>query len=1061
MKIPYSPGILILLLFPLSLLAQQTQPRITSIRQERTNIVVEVQAPAGIRRVTLECRERLGPGAWQPRAVTRLDGSGGSVTFRIARSLETELMRVRGDATDPLPSSFYSGTTTYVGAQGNSSGPVPGAFDGRTGPATGAPTEPSRDVVESDIWKIRDNTLYFFNQYRGLQLIDITHPDAPALQGIYSLPAAGEQMYLLGTEHVVLLARNGCYYTYTGDESQALILLDNHDTPEVTARLGVSGYIRESRMVGTALYIASQVYRPIPNSNPAVWEWGTLVSSFDLTDPSTPVSRGTLWYSGYGYEVAATDHYFFVIGQSPTNWWQSTVHLVDISASNGAMRDVNSVTPAGRVPDKFKVDLNGSILTLISQTANNTVLETFSLQSPETPRKLGELTVGTTERLHATRFDGNRVYIVTFHTQFQIDPLWIVDLSDPAHPAIRGHLEIPGWSTFLQPLGNRLVALGIETNRTTVSLFDVADPASPYLFSRVMLGSGWSWSEGNWDEKAFNVLADAGLILVPFQSWTTNRYLQQVQLIDLESDSLTLRGVIDHQFQPRRATVFGDRILSVSAQELLSVDATDRDHPEVRAKLDLAWPVDRVFVHGNHLLEVSGGSRSWGWWIVPDQPNPVIRVAAMEAPDRVLTSFTLSNGLPIIGATKQGRYLYVAQSPSIWYYPWLLLAPDSPDSPTNTIPFHLTIFALDNLPQLSVAGEVEVETKAQSWGSDLQALWPKPGVLVWIGGGFDYWWWPIDAPMAGVRDSVAPWFWWPSTGGQLLAFDVSHSDAPSLASEVSLLSSNNWWSFSKGFTAEGLVYLSHYTSEFVVGLELPWSTAAYTNITYNETTGESETNVYPAGAWVQRNFLDGVDYADAKNPTVRQPVNISGDLQGISHQGALLYTLASEWHWETNNNGYAYTRWTQKLDALAYDGVSAHLVDSLALASSWPRPIDVVGNNVFLGRSGYDYTTTNRYPHYLEAWSVADTGKFTQLGRLTLETPAQDLRDYPGMLAAQQSDNTILLIDLATPASLSVIGRGRPAGCLWFDISHTDGNSSDGLWIPLGGFGAGHVATTR
>ncbi|HMJ65744.1 MAG TPA: beta-propeller domain-containing protein, partial [Candidatus Binatia bacterium] len=772
--------------------------------------------------------------------------------------------------------------------------------------------------------------------------------------------------------------------------------------------------------------------------NPATWEWGTQVASFDLADPAAPVSRGTLFYSGYAYDVAATERYFAIIGQTPTNWWQSIVHLVDISAPDGAMQRVTSVTPVGRVPDKFKLDVNGTVLTIISQVQNPpaTVLETFSLEDSDTPAKLGELTVGTTEQLHATRFDGDRVYIVTFHVQNQIDPLWIVDLSDPVHPAVRGELEIPGWSTFLQPLGNRLVALGIETNRTTVSLFDVAVPAKPSMLSRVMLGSGWSWSEGNWDEKAFNVLSDAGLILVPFQSWNTNRYVQQVQLIDLGSNSLALRGVIDHQFQPRRATLFHDRILSVSAQELLSVDATDRDHPEVRAKLDLAWPVDRVFVHGNHLLEISGGSHSWGWWFVPAQPNAVIRVTSTEAPDNALTSFALSNALPIIGATKQGNYLYIAQSPAMWYYPPIYIANSGTGAITNPpTPFHLTILNLDNLPQLSVAGEIEVNTEAPSWGSDLQALWVKPGTLVWVGGGFDFWFRCLGCPVAvdaGPARASAPWFW-PSTGGQLLAFDVSHSDAPAFASEVSLINSNNnWWSFSKAFTAEGLIYLSHQTSEFVIGLDVPWANRAYTNIVYNQTTGQSETNIYPAGAWVQRNFLDVVDYADAKNPTVRQPVNISGELQGISHQGALLYTVSSEWHWETNSSGSRYTQWTQKLDALAYDGVAAHLVDSLALASSWPRPIDVVGNNVFLGRSGYDYSTTNRYPHYLEVWTVPNTGKFTQLGRLTLENPAQDLRDYPGMLAVQQSDQTILLIDLANPASLSVIGRDRPAGCLWW-----------------------------
>lgn len=975
-------------------------------------------------------------------------------------------MRVRGDATDRLPASFYTGTNNFLGEPGaptgNGGGPLAG--DGRaTAPGAAVPPEPSRDVVESDIWKIRGDTLYFFNQQRGLQIIDISNPDAPALQGTYSLPAAGEQMYTLGAEHLVLLARNGCYYSYAGDESRALIIEDNGGTPALAATVSVPGYIVESRLVGTALYVASQVYRPVTNDNGATWQFSTVISSFDLSNPAAPVSSGTLSYPGYGIEVAATDRYFFVINHSLSNWSQSIVHLIDISAADGAMRALGSVTAAGRIPDKFKVHVNGEVLTLISQvqtTMLNTKLETFSLADPMAPRKLGELTLGMSERLHATRFDGDRVYVVTFHVQFQIDPLWVVDLSDPARPAIKGELEIPGWSTFLQPLGNRLVALGIETNRTTVSLFDVADPARPSRLSRVTLGSGWSWSEGNWDEKAFNVLSDAGLILVPFQSWTTNAYTRQVQLIDLSANSLALRGVIDHEFQPRRATLVRDRVLSISARELLSVDATDRDHPEVRARLDLAWPVDRVFVHGDYLLELATGSRSWGWWwYSPDEAKPIIRVAGVDDPNGVLASFSLSNNLPIIGATKQGDYLYVAQSRGSSFYPWIVHAGVEPA--TNHTKFVLTVFALDRLPQLSVTGQFEAETTTQFWNSDLQALWPKPGVLVWVGGGLDFWWWRgwlLDAAPAGARFAPWPWFW-PNTGGQLLACDVRDPNSPRLASEISLLDSNRW-SFSRAFAAEGLVHLSHQTSEFVPGLETPWTTPAYTNVFHDPATGQTTTNIMPRGSWVQRYFLHVVDYADANAPTVRRPISISGSLRGLSRQGALLYAESFEWTLSTNGST-GYPVWRQNLDALAYDGVSAHLVDSLPLPNTWPHPLHIVGENIFLGRSGYDYTTTNLYPHYLETWTLPDTGRFTQLGRLTLDSPAQTLHDFPGILAAQLSDNSVVLFDLANPANLSVFGRRRPAGCLWFDLSHSDGNVTAGLWIPLGGFGVAHIPVTR
>ena len=70
-------------------------PNIRSVRVDGTNVVVTAAVPAGLRRVTLECRERLGPGGWEPRAVVRLDGAGGDVQIRVACARSAELMRVR------------------------------------------------------------------------------------------------------------------------------------------------------------------------------------------------------------------------------------------------------------------------------------------------------------------------------------------------------------------------------------------------------------------------------------------------------------------------------------------------------------------------------------------------------------------------------------------------------------------------------------------------------------------------------------------------------------------------------------------------------------------------------------------------------------------------------------------------------------------------------------------------------------------------------------------------------------------------------------------------------
>src|SRR5438552_1697678 len=253
-------------------LAQSSQPLITSIRPEGTNVVVLASVPPGFQRLTLEGRARFGAGAWTPVAVTQVNGAAASVTFRVPCAKQVELLRLRADTHQALPASFYGGTNSFLGPPTNSvPSPIGAGLDGGPVGPGAAPTTPSpRAVVESDIWKLDGDRLFFFNQYRGLQVINISNPDLATVQGTLALPAAGEQMYLADSNHVVLLARNGC--VFGTDESQVIVVSVSNGLPQVVTNLVLGGYIQESRMVGTALYVASQTYRPMPGTTNSTWE---------------------------------------------------------------------------------------------------------------------------------------------------------------------------------------------------------------------------------------------------------------------------------------------------------------------------------------------------------------------------------------------------------------------------------------------------------------------------------------------------------------------------------------------------------------------------------------------------------------------------------------------------------------------------------------------------------------------------------------------------------------------------------------------------------------------
>lgn len=1031
-------------------------PVITDIQVNANQIIVTVTVPIGVQQVVLESRTQLDVGTWVPRAVQQVNGAR-TLIFRLDNSAALEVLRVRGDAQPTLPASYYTGSTNFNGPASTTmpstnaaaNGTVPLSPLDSTGVVTAAPTaDPTRSVVESDIWQIRGNTVFFFNQYRGLQVIDVTQPDAPAVRGTLELPAAGEQMYFLDDQHVVLLAQDN-HNTTNGVNSQVLVV-NVAGVPKITATLPVAGYIQESRLVGTALYVASQSYQQTivsskPGTDPITqWQYGTVVSSFDLSQPNSPIKRDTLWYPGSGNAIYATDQYLFVATQSTNNYWQSILNIVDISAPDGTMWAMSSVLAAGRVADKFKMSFSGDIFTVASEAWINSgstnsrrfsVIQTFSLANPAQPQKLGYLEMGNGEGLYATRFDGERVYVVTY---LRMDPLWVVDLKDPTKPAIVGELKVPGWSTYIQPLGDRLVAIGVDNSnswKVAVSLFDVSNPANPSLLAKVPLGDDYSWSEANYDEKALSVLPDAGLVLVPYQGSGSNGWVSRVQLIDFNTSSLKARGVIDHQIQPRRATVFGNRILSLSGRDFLTVNAVDRDHPMVTADLELSWPVDQVCIAGNYLIEVSA-SAAW-----EGLPNPVLRVVKPDALFTVLGRLELTNGVPVIGATAQDGRFYLAQGT---YSPLLIPLPADGSkpgvNPTNSPNFILSVYDLSRLPALTVVGQTSVITTNLGYNATLTPLWPKPGLLVWSGGSGGLIYWATTSAMMPVGGIVRPLPWWGSYGsGHLLAFDVNNAAQPSLVSETDLTSTNQWWSFSPAYQANGLVYLSHQSTQFITN-----GTASG-----NSPTPPSgpRTNSPPAGVWVTKYFLDVIDYADAAHPTLRKPVNIPGQLQGVARNGSLLYTVGPHWNdqWQTD--------WTQYLDASGYDGLNAYLVDSFNLTNSWPSPLIAPDGTVY--RALYDANNNGLF----QAWTLSAAGKFTLLSQTSLPSQASSLKAFGNLLAVQMSQR-INLYDISSPAKPLIRGGADSYGWLYPSLNLADGSITNGLWVPLQDYGVWGIPVT-
>ncbi len=118
------------------------------------------------------------------------------------------------------------------------------------------------------------------------------------------------------------------------------------------------------------------------------------------------------------------------------------------------------------------------------------------------------------ERIYAVRFMGEKAYIVTYR---ETDPLFVVDLSDPRNPRVEGILKIPGYSTYLHPIGDgRMVGVGKDDDgKVKISLFDVSDPENPKELDVYHIDAWWSEAIRNhhaflWDPKAEIVALPVG-----------------------------------------------------------------------------------------------------------------------------------------------------------------------------------------------------------------------------------------------------------------------------------------------------------------------------------------------------------------------------------------------------------------------------------------------------------------------------------------------------------------------------------------------------------------------
>jgi len=235
------------------------------------------------------------------------------------------------------------------------------------------------------------------------------------------------------------------------------------------------------------LYVATSRWSFSPDPRQALdEEQATAIHAFDIADPATTAYTASGRVSGY------------------------VLNQFALSEHDGDLRVATTVLGACCDPETGMQESESAV----------TVLRPRDGGFDEVGRVDG---LGVDEQIQAVRFMGDLAAVVTFR---QIDPLYLIDLADPAEPTVLGELKVTGFSQYLHRIGEDLL-LGIGQAGTAegavlgaqASTFDISDRSAPRLVDTQALGGSNSQSTAAFDHRSFLYWDPARLAAVPVEDY--------------------------------------------------------------------------------------------------------------------------------------------------------------------------------------------------------------------------------------------------------------------------------------------------------------------------------------------------------------------------------------------------------------------------------------------------------------------------------------------------------------------------------------------------------------
>lgn len=390
-----------------------------------------------------------------------------------------------------------------------------------------------------------------------------------------------EEIYVQGDRLAVIgTAYRNTYETNNDDEVTFAVIYDITDrsNPVLMNTAKQSGGYVSSRQSGGIIYLVSEFDRLVDISRreydsyiPACdgqtveadsiycpeelsYRGYTVIGSIDFDNPDGYIDSESIMAGSSNMYVSA-DAIYFLISTSNiktyktlggTLYGKGMSSLVKFSYDNGNIEYVNATEVPGNADSQFSFSEYNGYIRLVTtareyiQYANTdeagkaiddewkyngyTVYGTTSNGLYIFDKDLNQVgsidNLAEGETLKSSRFLGDMAYFVTFR---QTDPLFTVDLSDPANPVITNELKVTGFSEYLHPYADgKMLGIGYEADPNTgargyikLSMFDISDSGDVTEENRLVLEGAYS-SGVMYNHRA--VMVDAGRGIFGFAS---------------------------------------------------------------------------------------------------------------------------------------------------------------------------------------------------------------------------------------------------------------------------------------------------------------------------------------------------------------------------------------------------------------------------------------------------------------------------------------------------------------------------------------------------------------